>query len=187
MNADDIERLIAERSLARGLRVKSTESHYKAFYALQRLDDTQLREYAARFDELRATRHASIYEPDEDEPEIAARVTEALATLRQALPGIRAWLTRERPALAPALACPPSREACAAPVTQGCHGVRWCAVQSRDVHRAGSDRDPAWSPPLRAIDATDAFAAPAGYSRGRKMSFVASVNANSSSAAVAPR
>lgn len=155
MSADDIERLIAERSLARtpiddaqiagfwaksiasyhdaqvhgisadgalqlaytaglqatfavlaarGLRVKSTASHYKAFYALQKLDDPQLRGYAARFDELRATRHESIYEPDEDEAEIATRVTDALATLRQALPAVRAWLARERPTLATSLA-----------------------------------------------------------------------------------
>lgn len=56
------------------------------------------------FDELRALRHASIYEPDEDEAELAAHVTEALATLCQALPAVRAWLVHERPALAAALA-----------------------------------------------------------------------------------
>lgn len=155
MSADDIERLIAERSLARtsiddaqvagfwakaiasyhdakvhgisadgalqlaytaglqatfaalaarGLRVKSTASHYKAFYALQKLGDPQLRGYAARFDELRATRHESIYEPSEDEAEVAVRVSDALAILQQAFPAVRTWLARERPTLAASLA-----------------------------------------------------------------------------------
>ncbi len=82
---------------ARGLRVKSTASHYKAFYALQRLDVPVLREYAIRFDELRATRHASIYEPDDDEAEIEARCAEAIRMLGVALPEIHAWLAAERP------------------------------------------------------------------------------------------
>jgi hypothetical protein len=154
VSADDIERLVAERSLARGsfdeeqvagfwakavgsfrdaqvpgispdgalqlaytaglqatfavlasrgLRVKSSASHYKAFYALQKLDQTQLRRYAASFDELRAIRHESIYEPAEDEKEIAARVVDAIETLGDALPAIRAWLVLERPTLAPIL------------------------------------------------------------------------------------
>lgn len=86
-----------EECAARGLRVKSTASHYKAFYALQRLDVPALREYAIRFDELRATRHASIYEPDDDETEIEARRTEAIRMLGAALPEIRAWLAAEHP------------------------------------------------------------------------------------------
>jgi hypothetical protein len=155
MSAEDIERLVAERSLARepfddeqvagfwakavgsfrdaqvqgisadgglqlaytaglqgtfavlasrGLRVKSTASHYKAFYALQKLDQPDLRSYAASFDELRAIRHESIYEPAEDEREIAARLADAIATLRDALPVMRVWLVRERSTLAAILA-----------------------------------------------------------------------------------
>ena len=81
---------------ARGLRVKSTASHYKAFYALQRLDVPVLREYAIRFDELRATRHASIYEPDDDEADIEARRAEAIRMLGVALSEIHAWIAAER-------------------------------------------------------------------------------------------
>lgn len=64
--------------------------------AQQRLDVPVLREYAIRFDELRATRHASIYEPDDDEAEIEARRAEAVRMLGVALPEIHAWLTAER-------------------------------------------------------------------------------------------
>jgi hypothetical protein len=89
---------------SRGLRVKSTASHYKAFYALQKLDQPEIRGYAASFDELRAIRHESIYEPTEDEREVAARLADALVTLRDALPAMREWLVRERSTLAAILA-----------------------------------------------------------------------------------
>lgn len=159
MSRDDIERLVAERSLARedfddsqvagywakamasyrdaqisgissegafqlaytaalqatfavlaayGLRVKSTASHYKAFYAMQKLDDA-LRQHAIRFDEMRTTRHESIYEPEEDEAKMAARLAEALSALGVALPPVRTWLIMERPGLAPVLGLPENR------------------------------------------------------------------------------
>lgn len=82
-----------------GLRVKSTASHYKAFYAMQKLDDPVLQPFAVRFDELRATRHESIYEPEVDEAEIAQRAVEALDTLALALQAIRAWLIARNPSL----------------------------------------------------------------------------------------
>lgn len=88
---------------ASDLRVKSTASHYKAFYAMQKLDDQGLQPFAVAFDELRATRHESVYEPDEDEAEIVDRLEEALQTLSRALPAIRAWLVKARPALADVL------------------------------------------------------------------------------------
>lgn len=93
---------------ASGLRVKSTASHYQAFYAMQKLDDPVLRPFAVRFDELRTTRHESIYEPDEDETEIAQRLREALKTLEQALPAIRGWLAKTRTSLGSVLADIPS-------------------------------------------------------------------------------
>lgn len=89
---------------ARGLRVKSTASHYKAFYALQKLGDESLRRHAIRFDEMRVTRHESIYEPEEDEGEMAARLQEALATLADVLPLMRTWLATERRRLVGTLA-----------------------------------------------------------------------------------
>lgn len=82
-----------------GLRVKSTASHYKAFYAMQRLGDDALRRYAIRFDELRATRHESIYQPVDDEIEMTRRSAEALSMLEGALPTLRAWLVAQRSSL----------------------------------------------------------------------------------------
>lgn len=93
---------------ASGLRVKSTSSHYKAFYAMQKLDDPVLQPFAVIFDELRATRHESIYEPDEDEAEIMRRLIEALGSLERALPAIRGWLAKTRASLARVLADVPS-------------------------------------------------------------------------------
>lgn len=79
-----------------GLRVKSTSSHYKAFYAMQKLDDPVLQALAVRFDELRATRHESIYEPGEDETAVAERLGEAVDALALALPAMRGWLVAHR-------------------------------------------------------------------------------------------
>lgn len=84
---------------ARGLRVRSTASHYKAFYAMQKLDDA-LRRHAVHFDEMRATRHESIYEPDEDDATLASRLAEAVSYLASAPPEIRSWLIAARPGLA---------------------------------------------------------------------------------------
>lgn len=72
---------------ARGLRVKSTK-----------LDDA-LRRHAVHFDEMRATRHESIYEPDEDDATLVSRLTEAVSYLASALPEIRSWLIAARPGL----------------------------------------------------------------------------------------
>ena len=94
--------------LRSGLRVKSTASHYNAFYAMQKLDDPVLHPLAVSFDELRATRHESIYEPDEDETEITRRSVEAVKSLEKALPAIRGWLGRTRGSLARLLADVPS-------------------------------------------------------------------------------
>ena len=89
---------------AAGLRVKSTASHYKAFYAMQKLDVPSLRDAAVRFDELRATRHESIYEPEHDAAEIGEARDEAVRMLAATLPAIRAWLVAKRPSLGALLA-----------------------------------------------------------------------------------
>ena len=67
---------------------------------MQRLEDPVLQPLASAFDELRATRHESVYEPDKDESEILARLHEALDVLRQAMPAIRARLIETRRTLA---------------------------------------------------------------------------------------
>lgn len=82
---------------ASGLRVKSTASHYKAFYAMEKLGVPSLKDLAPRFDALRAIRHASIYEPDEDAEESDRRRADALKLLTAALPTIREWLSVKRP------------------------------------------------------------------------------------------
>lgn len=89
---------------ASGFRVKSTASHYKAFYAMQKLDDPALRQYAIAFDDLRQTRHLSIYEPEREGAVIRAELTEALATLGEALPAVRSWLVAKRPSIKAKLA-----------------------------------------------------------------------------------
>jgi hypothetical protein len=89
---------------ASGLRVKSTASHYKAFYAMQKLDDPVLRPFAIRFDELRATRHQSIYEPLHDEAQVSTQLKETIGVLRKALSAIREWLSSHRPSVAAQLA-----------------------------------------------------------------------------------
>lgn len=90
---------------AHGLRVKSTANHYKAFYALQKLNDA-LRGHAIVFDELRATRHESIYEPHSDEGEMAAQLAHALIALPKALAALRLSIITVRPRLASTLALP---------------------------------------------------------------------------------
>lgn len=91
---------------AHGLRVKSTAHHYKAFYALQKLDDA-LQPHGRMFDEMRVIRHGSVYEPTHDDAELAERLAEVrthtpgdLAALRTATmavrPGIEARLPRIR-------------------------------------------------------------------------------------------
>jgi hypothetical protein len=59
---------------AKGLRVKSTAGHYIAFYAMQKPEDEELRSIAVQFDDLRATRSESVYEPTEDESELRRQI-----------------------------------------------------------------------------------------------------------------
>jgi len=84
---------------AAGLRVRSSASHYKAFYALQRLGHDKLRTFATRMDDLRQLRHQSVYEPIEDDANAAAGAAEARAMLEAMLPDVKAWLVRQRPEL----------------------------------------------------------------------------------------
>ncbi len=84
---------------ASGLRVKGSASHYKAFYALQRLGDDKLRTFATRMDDLRQLRHQSVYEPIEDDANAAADAAEARAMLEAMLPDVKVWLVRQRPGL----------------------------------------------------------------------------------------
>ena len=84
---------------AHGLRVKSTANHYKAFFAMQRLEDA-LRPHGILFDKLCATRHESVYEPREDETEIAEQLAQALTRVPPALVAIRASILAARPTLA---------------------------------------------------------------------------------------
>jgi hypothetical protein len=90
---------------AKGLRVKSTAGHYKAFYAMQKLDDA-LRPIAIGFDELRTTRSESVYEPTEDEAELKTQLSRALAALDSGLPVLREWTISVRPTLTSLLARP---------------------------------------------------------------------------------
>ena len=83
---------------AHGLRVKSTANHYKAFFAMQKLDDA-LRPHGILFDKLRAIRHESVYEPGEDETEIAEQLAQALATIPPALAEMGASILAVRPIL----------------------------------------------------------------------------------------
>jgi hypothetical protein len=83
---------------AHGLRVRSAANHYTAFHAAQNLSAT-LRDHARRLDALRSARHQSMYEPDHDEEEMMRRVARAIATLRDALPAIRAEIIGVRPAV----------------------------------------------------------------------------------------
>lgn len=83
---------------AADLRVKSTAGHYKAFYAMQKLGDQRLRSVAIQLDELRVTRHESVYEPAES-ADVAGRLTEASHAMRTALGIMREWLVARRPSL----------------------------------------------------------------------------------------
>jgi hypothetical protein len=81
----------------KGLRVKSNAGHYIAFYAMQKLGDDTLRSIAVQFDDLRATRAESVYEPTEDEVELRRQLENAMRSLELGLPAIRAWIVRMRP------------------------------------------------------------------------------------------
>lgn len=88
---------------AHGLRVKSTASHYKAFLAMQKLDES-LRRHGSRFDALRTIRHDSVYEPTEDEAGMAAHLAEAFRVVAEALPAISDAISAARPNLRGTLA-----------------------------------------------------------------------------------
>lgn len=88
---------------AHGLRVKSTANHYKTFYAIQKLTDT-LEPHGLDFQEMRAVRNDSGYEPTHDAAEIADSLSEArasmpgsLAALRNSIIGVRPGLTARLP------------------------------------------------------------------------------------------
>jgi hypothetical protein len=84
---------------AHGLRVKSTANHYKAFYALQKLDDA-LAPYGRMFDEMRGTRNDSVYGVNLDETDLAERLAEALARVPEAMAAPRTAITAIRPGIA---------------------------------------------------------------------------------------
>jgi hypothetical protein len=83
---------------AHGLRVKSTANHYKTFYALRKLDET-LEPHGADFDEMRATRNDSVYEPTHDEEEVVERLTEAREFMPASLSVLRSAIIAVRPGI----------------------------------------------------------------------------------------
>ena len=83
---------------AHGLRVKSTASHYKAFYALQKLTDA-LDPHGQMFNEMRAVRNDSVYEPTHDEAEVGERLSEGRGSMPDALAALRTAILSARPGL----------------------------------------------------------------------------------------
>lgn len=83
---------------AHGFRVKSTANHYKTFYALRKLDDA-LEPHGTAFDEMRATRNDSVYEPTHDEEELADHLSEARVFMPGALNALRAAIVAVRPGI----------------------------------------------------------------------------------------
>lgn len=83
---------------AQGLRVKSTANHYKTFYALQKLTDA-LEPHGLSFQEMRAVRNDSVYEPTHDQAEVADRLTEARALMPGSLAALRTAIISVRPGL----------------------------------------------------------------------------------------
>lgn len=84
---------------AHGLRVKSTANHYKAFYALRKVDDA-LDPHGLAFDEMRATRNDSVYEASGDEEDLAEHLAEARAFMPGALTALRSAILGVRPGIA---------------------------------------------------------------------------------------
>jgi hypothetical protein len=84
---------------AHGLRVKGTAHHYRAFFALQRLEDG-LRAHGLLFDELRAIRHDSVYEPQSDEVDMNKELAQAFTRVPPAFAALRDSIIRIRPNLA---------------------------------------------------------------------------------------
>lgn len=84
---------------AYGLRVKSTANHYKTFYAIQKLSE-ELEPHGLMFNEMRAVRNDSVYEAENDEAEVAERLSEALASMPASLAAFRGSIIGVRPGLA---------------------------------------------------------------------------------------
>jgi hypothetical protein len=84
---------------AHDLRVKSTANHYKTFYAIQKLSDA-LESHGLAFQEMRAVRNDSVYEPTHDAAEIAESLSEARASMPGSLAALRTAIIGIRPGLA---------------------------------------------------------------------------------------
>lgn len=82
---------------AHGLRVKSTVN-YKAFYALQKLADV-LEPHGVMFNEMRAVRNDSVYEPTHDEAAVIESLSEARASMPGSLAALRTAIISIRPGL----------------------------------------------------------------------------------------
>lgn len=83
--------------------MKSTTNHYKAFDALRKVEPA-LDAHGVTFDEMRATRNDSVYEPTHDEAELAERLSDArelmpasMAALRKAILSVRPDLVARLP------------------------------------------------------------------------------------------
>ena len=74
---------------ALGLRVRSTAGHYTAFSALRKLELPDISVHARTFEEVRSTRHGSIYEPKRDEAEVTPRSAAVLTALEGMLPALK--------------------------------------------------------------------------------------------------
>jgi hypothetical protein len=73
---------------------------------MQKLGDETLHAIAVQFDDLRATRAESVYEPTEDEIELRRQLENAMRSLSSGLPAIRAWMIRTRPSIEALLTAP---------------------------------------------------------------------------------
>jgi hypothetical protein len=83
---------------AHGLRVKSTANHYKTFYALQHLTDA-LEPHGKAFNDMRAVRNESVYEPTHDEAEVARHFSEARTFMPGSLAALRSAIIAVRPGI----------------------------------------------------------------------------------------
>lgn len=79
--------------------MKSTANHYKTFYALQKLTDA-LDPHGMDFQEMRAVRNDSVYEPAHDEAEVTESLSEARASMPASLAALRTAIIGVRPGLA---------------------------------------------------------------------------------------
>lgn len=92
MSQDDLDRLINERRLVN----EAFDDIQVAGFLIKALgafDDAQVN------DDLRTTRAESVYEPNEDEAELARQLANAIESLTLGLPLIRTWIVRTRPSI----------------------------------------------------------------------------------------